>query len=425
MFSSLLSFSQEQTILTLEQSLSLALKNNPEIFIATQQLKIAAAKAKQARSFTFPQIDFGLSYQKTNRKHIFKYLNQEIELEPQDEYKTGFLLKKSLYDGGRVKASVLQAEANYLIAQAKLEKIKQELIYKTTEAYFDLLRLEKTLTCTQQAKKVIEKHYEQAKTSYQLGLLTKADLLLTELSLINIEQKLIEVKETRNLKMLSFKNLIGMDLGREVSLAELPLVEEEIREEPENFEKRPEYLEMEAQLTIAQAEVISQSALNKPSLFLGVDYSWWGNEFPPATGGLSLFIDLNYMLFDGGRVKSKIQSAKTSLEILQTSQKTLKKKFILEKKMILSSLTQLKHKIKSMKTNVKQAQENLRVMELQAEAGLISPLQLLSARNSLLLAENNLTDALYQLQITHLKYKKIIGQLEIKEGIESEKMEKN
>jgi OMF family outer membrane factor len=64
--------------------------------------------------------------------------------------------------------------------EINLNKVKEDIEINLTSAYLDILRVEKSLESTAKAVKASEESYKLDRERYDAGLITTADLLLTE-----------------------------------------------------------------------------------------------------------------------------------------------------------------------------------------------------------------------------------------------------
>jgi len=141
--------------LNLEESIQIALENNIGYKMAESTVDVSQAQVKEAEGA-----------KKLNMKLRGGILQMSETLDEEDmaagDYSDLFALApvvpiisisatKIMYGGGKIESLIDQAEANKQISLNDLEKEKQEVIYKVTEAYYQVLQTEGLKRVTAQA----------------------------------------------------------------------------------------------------------------------------------------------------------------------------------------------------------------------------------------------------------------------------------
>ena len=102
---------------------STALKNNPDVIAAEEEVRIAEKEVEVIRSGHYPTADVvagASTYNESGRRDIF--------IDNDDEARIGLRLNIPLYTGGRVTHSTRQARSRLRAARSGLEAAKRELI---------------------------------------------------------------------------------------------------------------------------------------------------------------------------------------------------------------------------------------------------------------------------------------------------------
>jgi outer membrane protein TolC len=164
-------FSQEKTgspPLTLEECIQLALKNRPELEMATLDILNAKYQIEEATSYYYPRLNFNAGYTRFNKPEKFSIDNVVIDLSKvvTDEFNqllqglhvpplpTKILqsfefdigkknwfplsldLNQPLYTFGRIKEGVNQARIGHSIAGNQKEKKRGEIILEVKKGYY-------------------------------------------------------------------------------------------------------------------------------------------------------------------------------------------------------------------------------------------------------------------------------------------------
>ena len=141
---------------------SAALKNNPDVIAAEDEVRIAEKEVEIIRSGHYPTADLvagASTYNESGRRDIF--------IDNDDEARIGLRLNIPLYTGGRVTHSTRQARSRLRAARSGLEAAKRRVIRNANDAYRGILSgisqvkaLKATTVSTQSALAATEAGYE-------------------------------------------------------------------------------------------------------------------------------------------------------------------------------------------------------------------------------------------------------------------------
>lgn len=115
-------------------------------------------------------------------------------------------------------ASLRQVELAWNIANWNLVKKENQIKYNVEKAYFDLKKAETEVKIANENLALSQKQFEFGKLRFQVGLMSKQQLLGLELGLSQAKSGFDASDMAYKLQQMSFKNTIGMDLGIRVEL---------------------------------------------------------------------------------------------------------------------------------------------------------------------------------------------------------------
>lgn len=181
---------------TLQKHIDTALKNNTDIRVALENIKISEAYLKQAKASFFPTLSAGPggTYQTNSlntqfgqllgdRTHIFQY---DLTLSTAWEADVWGKLKNAK------KASLMQ----YLQATSSHYAVKSQIVSGIASLYFQLLALDEQKTIIEQTIGFREKSLETTKALKEAGSVTEVAVIQTEAQLINIRSQLIVIQNS-------------------------------------------------------------------------------------------------------------------------------------------------------------------------------------------------------------------------------------
>lgn len=146
----------------------LALKNDPQLQIAQAQFNIDKEEEVQKRGELLPQV--GLEYAINSQKN-------KTNLGSSDTRSHGFGLSvtQTVFDATKW-YSFKSSQSLTAQATASFENNQQELMVRTAEAYFNVLKAKDVLASSVAEEKAIERQLEQTQQRYDVGLIAITDV---------------------------------------------------------------------------------------------------------------------------------------------------------------------------------------------------------------------------------------------------------
>ena len=417
--------------LTLEQSIDLAFQYNRTLAISEEKVEEARARLGEARTGFFPRLTGNANYTKLDvapfmpGKVFADFSGAPSEAFPKrivigrDEIiGMGIRFQQPLFTGFSILNGYRMAKEGVKASRAEYQRDSNNLIYQVSKVYWGVLKAEKFVEVAQEAVIQVQGHVRDLENMYDVGMLTRNDLLKARVQLSNTKLMLIQAKNGAELAKKVFCNVLGVPLNTDVVLVE-ELSYESIKgvsiEEASQraLYLRPEILMFKAGLGIGKRSVDLASAGYLPNLSLLIDYGYqkpnreYSMEFY-TTWTISLVASMN--LFDWGATHYKQQQARRQLFQLEESFENLKSGIRLEVAQAVLMLYEAEERISVAEDNVRQAEENERVTGDLFHQGMATNTDYLDANTLLVQAKTDYISALAD-------YKLAKAQLELATGI--------
>lgn len=425
LFASALITAQSQK-LTLEESLNIGIKNSKELIIAKSKTRYADAKISETTSQMLPQLKFSAAYARLSDVPPFE-VNvpfSPVPIKIQDAILENYSLKLSLqqplFTGFRLSSLRKAAAYNYNSTELEYDANTNDYAVKIYEAFWNFYNSEKIVELITEQLTGIKKHLADTKSFLENGLVTLNDVLKLEVQQSNIELKLIEAENNRDLARINFNRIIGLSLNADTEISATLLtpisenfsVNDLIREAKEN---RKEIKSLENKILGADEFVSAANAGWFPSLYLfgNLYYNKPNQRILPAKDEFretwDVGVSLNWDLWNWGYTSSQSNQA-TELK-LQTETSLAQLNDVIETEVMREFLNYNKaiKKIDVANKNVEQAKENLRLTSDKYDQQLASSSDLIDAQTYLLEAETNLTTAMVSFEISKAKLEKAVG----------------
>lgn len=417
-------FSQEKLVLTLDDCLNLALTQNP-YFLATREKEAAArAQVRQAASRFFPSLN-GQGSDILDKKVFTLEFPSMIPGEPPQKVKVDFTktyqftlaFSMPIFAGGSLISGFRQANYNLEATKQVIRQSRQETVFSVKQAFYGYLLAAKFAEVSEEAVTLAEKHYKNVKNLYEVGMASKFDLLRSEVQVANLKPQLIRARNNLSVAGLGLKTLLGLNLDLAVEikgeLSYSPLetdVHEAVRRA---LLQRPELNQLMFQRRMAAEMVKIARAAGLPSVAIGGAYSFWANQFNFRNKNwenyYTVSLNLTVPIFNGFAIDAQVSQSKALLKELEWAQKGLSEAIRFEVEQAVLNYRQAKESLASQEKNVEQAQEAMRIAELNYSEGLATNLDVSTAQVALSQAKTNLSQALYDCVISLAQLEKAIG----------------
>ncbi len=392
--------------LTLEDSLALALKNNPSRQQAVSDKDKAAWALEEAKAGQGPTLSLNESATRADGVAGSAAGNS---------FGTSLRLSWPLYTGGRNEALVDQAKGGLSVADKGVDKAEQQLKLDTTTAYYGVLQARSLVKVNEQAVANLSEHLTNVRAQFDAGAVAKADVLRSEVELANAQQDLIKAKSSYELAVASFNNIIGIPhdsqsvLKDELQYAQYgaPLADL-LAQAAKN---RPEIAQAADNVAIAKAGQKAADSGGLPTLSLSAGQGWAGDTFPGNDSNWSVGMTLSWNIFDSGITKAKSAGAGAAIDKALSQQRQTGDSVALEVRQAYLSMKEAEERIQTSQVTVDKAEEDLKIARTKYSAGAGTNLDVIDAQLALTQAHTNYTQSLYDYNVNKAKLQKATGQI--------------
>ena len=331
----------------------------------------------------------------------------------------------------RSKSLTNAAEADFAFEQ-------QNLLLRTAELYFGVLRAIDNLNASISEEKAIKKQLDQAQQRYEVGLsaitgVQEAQLAydLSKASRISNEGNLFSSREALN--ALIGREIFSLnELGDEIEISEpFPNSKEKWVEMAlkNNFQLKSAYLQRDAAKSNARSaasnhlpkiDIVGSGSESETNQFNyeGFSINGQGIPVPAVTGRRNYSIQLSMPLFQGGAVNSRRKQAYSQYN--QADENTLftERRIIQEVRSQFSNVVTLVANVTAQKQAVVSATSALEATQVGYKVGTRNIVDLLQAEKNLYSAEKNLANAKYDYILANLRLALAAGTIEPNDIIE-------
>lgn len=332
----------------------------------------------------------------------------------------------TLFDGLANFANLSQSGNNLESAKLLLERLKQEVVFRTISLYYSVVETEQLLKVRKDDVIQQQKNLETIEERNRLGAVTLADVYQQQVQLGNAELEVIrtqnglETAKSNLLYYLGLDVLENYEFSKDLTAEEKSFVKEDVQADYRRIS------ELVDQAFISRADLISKK-LELESAFDGITIARSGH-LPTLTGNAgfgnsaasfdNLFdarrysagLTLSIPIFSGFRVSNQVQFAEVQAMNTRLELNDLERKI---KQDIQQSLLDLQAATKALvvsEKNVKAAEENLKIEQEKYSLGAGKLLDVLIANTFFTNAQTNFINSQFN-------YVRISEQLKYNLGI--------
>ena len=473
-----------QTPLSLEDCLDLALKQNSEMQIKQEEVKMAEYRKNQAKTAYLPKVDASLTYLRMSDKMYFlsedKFLpigskmdngsfgfrpeqinNQwtilngspvpldangvpfnpktnpneiqwkdytviprdELAVDMRNTFLGALTLVQPIYMGGKIHQTNKMAQIGIDIAKEQQKAEIAEVLYNTENAYWTVISVSNKVKTAIDYQKLLIQLNENVSELVNEGMATKADLLKVRVKLNEVNMNLTKAQNGLSLSKMQLCQQIGFPMTGDIVLTD------EISTQTENlignnkfasfdqvYENRSEIKSLEKLIELSESKTKLAAANYLPEVGLIANYMYSNpdsfNGFEKEfSGSWNVGLTMRIPILHWGESKQKVRTAQSERFINELKLDDAKEKIELQYRQAVYKIEESNKKLLATKSNMEQAEENLKYAELAYDEGLVSVTDVLDAQAAWFAAYSDQTDAQIELRLNYLYLRKVKGEL--------------
>jgi len=432
-------YMQGQRTLTLEDCRDLSIKNNKELQISGEKVRVAGYEKQAAVTKYFPQVSAMGTYMR-NQKDInlvdgttVAGLNQLLpmdvsgffHLDIQNVWLGTVSLVQPVFMGGKIIAYNQITRYARELAESMNDLKLQDLIYKTDETYWQVVSLVTKKKLADSYVSLLRKMDGDVQAMIDEGVATPADGLSVKVKLNEAEMAQTKVDNGLSLSRMALAQLCGLQLDEPVKLADenIESLDNTIDTNAavnveEAFLNRQELKSLDYAVRIykkkekiALAEVLPNVALTANYLVTNPNsFNGYKNEF---AGMFNVGVVVQVPLSGWWEGTYKRNAARAETHIRQLEFEDAKEKIELQVNQSVYKVNEAGKKLTASARNKEKAEENLRHATLGFEEGVIPALNLMEAQTAWVSAQSSLIDAQIEVKLTDIYLTKAMGKLAV------------
>jgi len=408
--------------LTLNQAVSLAIKQNPTAQIALIQALQAVQDKNVARAALLPEVDASVKEQ-TQRINVRAQFGGEgifpgipTALGPFPIFSAGPSIVAPVFDLTLWRR--YQTSQNTLDAsRANSLSTREQVILLVVSQYIGTLRAVADVQASRSRVDLAQALFDQAADLQKEGVGTGIDTLRANVELQNEKQRLIEAEADRERSLFGLSRLLNLDPRQVIELGDAlgffdtpqPEVEPSIEQA---LGDRQEWKSLNSQIKAAESEKKEASDSRLPNLRVDGNWAYLGTHPNDAVSTYTFTASVNMPVFTGGRIHAEIVRSNLEIQLLQQQQDDLRNSIALDVKTALINLTSARNEVQVANLGIKLSTEEVDQARDRFRAGVANNIEVIQAQDALARANDNQIAALYRFNQARADYARSIGQME-------------
>ena len=394
---------------TLEDCINYALEKN----IQLQQDKISLQESeidiKDARASLFPTLSFSTGHNMVNRPYQEQSATvsgtEIISSNDKTTYNGNYGLNAqwTLWNGGK--------RLNNLNAQLSVSETENMLQEQIAQLFIQILYADESIRINKGTLEVSEATYQRGKELFNEGSISKADLAQLEAQVSNDKYQVVSAESSLRNYKLQLKQLLELDGTEEMDLI-LPQLDNEdvmklLPSQTDIYQTalaiRPEIQSGKLSIENAKLGISAAKSGYYPTISLSASSSSttnsasinnWAQQMKYGWNNM-IGINLSIPIFDNRQNKSNVQKAKLQYNTSQLELVNKQKELYSTIESLWLDALNAQQQYAAAETKVKSSQTSFDMVSEQFNLGMKNTVELLTEKNNLLSAKQELVQAKY------------------------------
>lgn len=301
---------------TLDQAIQMAVRQNPQVTAAQQTVVAAEQHVIEARAGFFPAVSITgtTAYGTTSSTGVpLSSANSTASV--------GVTGSLSIFDNGRTRIAIEQAEAALASARALLRQTQQDVALSAATDFLNVLKAQRIATARQVALDKAQQQLAQSQAQFRAGTAAQADVIQAQAQLAQARVDFLAAQGQIEITRVALRGVLSMDLLAPIELQDpavqpAPLTVTTDAAVQEAIQNRPEVAKANADVQASQANLASAYASVGFQVTVGANTTYFIASTQPGTSNATAWAitaSLSVPIFDAGKGAATINEAKATL----------------------------------------------------------------------------------------------------------------
>jgi outer membrane protein TolC len=406
--------------LTLEETVAIALANQPQIQARIGDYAASLQRIDQALSPMLPQLAASASGGRTDSAvRVFQDGGSSFTGTRSSAGAGRLSASQLLWDFGKTWAATDAAKASAEFIREAVELQKDLIVLAVKESYFNLLFAARLVVVNAQALDRAELNLRSAKGFFDVGTRPKSDVTRAEVDVANARVDLIRAQNAVSLSRIGLNTAMGISINAPTRVKDtltyekFPVDQQTLVSEA--LKRRPE--QRQAKLLVDSSEAVVRQTFRDffPQFFavgsVGGSLTRAESSLTTTTeaGDWTLGVQLSWSIFDGGNKIARWREAKAALDANRSRVRDTELTIWQQVEQAYVNVGEAEERIGAAQKAVESAQENFRLFQGRFDAGVGNIIELTDAQLALTRAQSTEAQALADFRIAIARLERSVG----------------
>ena len=308
--------SQNVFAVDLLQALKQAYTNNPVLNAERENIQVSKEDLNISKSEFLPTVTLSGSKSEEDTKKLTDRTGASSSITDVNPKSQSVVIEQKIFQGFAGIAGLQKSKIGLVLADAKLLKVEQEILYSAVEAYSGLVFANEKLQINEINLNLLERQVETDQARLERGQITLADLAQSESSFAGAQAKFIQAKNETVTAKLEYEKIIGpitdidslskkLDFDLKIPESLNNAIEISKINSPDLIIARLDYEQSEKDVLIARADLSPSATISLSSTKtddLSSSYDESEKEIAKAT--------ISWPIFKGGKNTASLNRSK-------------------------------------------------------------------------------------------------------------------
>ena len=438
--------------LTLDEAVQTAVRQNPDIINAEQEIRRTRGVVMEVEAQAFPQITVGNSFTQVQKQLLLDGGPPTGSSESSGGSSTSgsgsataaptpvpssssgaasnpmtqswdvtVTVSQLIYSGGQVAAAIHIAKYTQDATIYSLRDIVDTTIANVRSQFYAVLLDRAIIEVQEENINLLQSQLTDQQNRFQAGTVPRFNVLQAEVALANARPQLIQARDDYDVALLNLARTLGIntnELGggmppiNPVGVLTTDEKPEALNEALQLAQERRPFLKEQREQILIQVENIKVALAGyQPRLTADAGYEMRNDEYSKSlkdyVTGWFYGITGSWNVWDSGATYGRVKQAKAQLEEAKTSYDDAVRQVDVEVQQALDQVQESEDTIVSQTKAIEEAQEALRLATERLTAGAGTQLDVLSAQVALTQSRTTLVQAQYNYNIAMAQFDRV------------------
>jgi outer membrane protein TolC len=403
--------------MNLDNVLTIALSDNPDIQVANRTIEIKKYAKKETMTGLFPTVDFTLAGMKGVIIPEANLGGMKIKMGTEKSYTwsgtaTLPLVVPQLWESLKIS----QRSVELAVEQARSSKISTLSAVK--KAFFQLLLARDSYEVLKNSYDLAEENLSLTRNGYKFDRVAEFDTLSAYVQKVSIEPNMLSMKNTLALAEMQLKVLMGVDVNEPIRFeGHLKDYEEKLfsdlmlLKEEDGLDQNSQLVQIDLQ----KQQLVLSERLNKlgyiPTVALQFSMNRSYSGFMGYATTANLTLALNWTIFDGLSKYMKTKQNKLNIQNLEQQREYIKQQLEMSIASSLNTIETAAEQVVANKSSIYASERAYEISAKRYEIGSGTQLELSNSANTLQQNKLNYVQAIYNFVSAQATLEETLGKI--------------